>query len=361
MLRRIETIFVFLFVLGTARSSLAQDCSAEAQNYRQAVVSLDVKKIKKETGQVILGNGTGFIISPRGYVLTADHVVARDTSIDEIKIFGAIGSLYATPTPLRIVEEDKSADVAVLVFLDQSHLYTPLRFGNPWDVPLGAPLCSLGYSAKLTADYRTTVGALSSLTGQDDANGVFNLWTTQLPSNVGESGSPVLLLPNKGVVAIKYGGERPNVAQDVNYLIPLSLAAELIHKHTGILLLSGPSGNASADVSSVRIQKVGGDGQEIPVGGWKDFAVKVIDEKGKAVAGAKVAWRTPAGGSLAFVSETDATGVARATNLYTFPTEGDYAQTATIVPGNTPRGFVDASKVPTVGSIASFTFEQKKF
>lgn len=338
--------------------AFGQDCTAPASQYRQGVVSINIKKVKKDTGQVTEGNGTGFVVSPAGYVLTADHLVARDPTTDDVKLAGSLGSIYAISTPLRIVDEDKTVDVALLKFLDDSHQYLPVRLGNPWDVSLGAQLCSLGYSIPLHADYRTTVGSLSSLTGQDDANGVNNLWTTQLPSNVGESGAPVLLLPDKGLVAIKYGGERPGIAQNVNYIIPINLAQPLLWKYAGIIL-PHPSTEGALEIISLKLQKIVGDLQVIPIGGWKNFSIKVVDPSGKPVAGAKVAWRTPTGGSLTYVSQTDESGVASATNLYTFPTPGDYVQTATVVSKTTPTGFVDSAKGLAQGAATSFTFEQK--
>jgi hypothetical protein len=348
-----------IFVLGAPVLACCQDCSGQAALYRQGVVSLDIKKIKKTTGQLIEGHGTGFVITPQGYVLTADHLVSRDGSIDDVKIAGAIGSLFAIGSPLRIVDEDKSSDVALLKFLDESHLYIPVRLGDPWDVPVGAPLCSVGFSASLNADFHATVGSLSSLTGQDDDHGVNNLWTTQLPSNVGESGSPVLRLPDKGVVAIKYGGENPATTQNVNYIIPINLAGPLISKYAGIFIPRVTLNAAPPTVSNITVQKVDGDQQVIPIGGWKEFRAKVVDGSGHPVAGAKVAWRTPAGGSSVYVAETDSNGIASATNLYTFPTGGDYTQTVAVVGTNTPTGFVDTTKLSGQGSMASFTFKQK--
>jgi hypothetical protein len=179
-----------------------------------------------------------------------------------------------------------------------------------------------------------------------------------LPSNVGESGAPVLLLPDKGLVAIKYGGERPSTAEDVNYIIPINLAQPLLWKYAGIIL-PHPNSEATLEITSSKLEKISGDLQVIPVGGWKNFTVKVLDTKGVPVIGAKVAWRTPTGGPLTYVSLTDDNGVAIATNLYTFPTAGAYVQTATVVSNSTPTGFVDTGKVLGQGPATSFTFEQK--
>jgi S1-C subfamily serine protease len=330
-----------------------QDCSSQATQSRQAVVSLRVKKTKKETGQVIESAGTGFIVSPQGYVLTAAHVLELDSTIDDMKIEGSRGSLFAPSTPLRFVDDDKQSDIALLQFLDSSQLYIPVPLGNPWIVPIGAPLCSVGFSAQLNADYRSTTGSLSALTGQDPSHAVNNLWTTQIPSNVGESGAPVLHLPGRTVVAIKYGGER--VAQNVNYVIPLNLAQPLLFKYAGILL---PHLDLFTELKA-RLEKVVGDKQVIPVGGWQTFQVKVVGADGKPMQGAKVAWQTPTGGALTFVAETDQLGIASAMNLYTFATAGSYLQTARIVNNNTPTGFIQADKIQLPGPSTLFTFQQK--
>jgi hypothetical protein len=154
------------------------------------------------------------------------------------------------------------------------------------------------------------------------------------------------------------GGERPGTAQNVNYIIPINLAQPLLWKYAGIII-PHPTSDATLEITNSKLEKVAGDQQTIPIGGWKNFEVKVTDPNGKPIAGAKVAWRTPTGGPLTYISQTDEQGVASATNLYTFATAGDYVQTATVVSGSTPTGFVDASKVPPQGPATSFSFEQK--
>src|SRR5437016_5261483 len=108
--RRVTALCLFALVLslGAASTCPAQDCTEPANIYRQAVVSLNIKRIKKITGQISEGSATGFIVNPQGFVVTVDHAVSRDNSFDDITITGAIGSLYAPGSLLRVVDEDKS-------------------------------------------------------------------------------------------------------------------------------------------------------------------------------------------------------------------------------------------------------------
>lgn len=351
--------FAGIFALVISRGAVAQTCKKVAAEYQQGVVSLTVKKTKKLTGEIDIGNGTGFIVSPQGYLITADHLVYKDSAVyDEVTIDGAIGSLYAAKSQLKVIEEDRVADVAILRFLDSSHLYKPVRLGNPQKMQIGDPLCSLGFSAPLNLDYAAISGSLSALSGSDDANDVRTLWTTQMPSNLGESGSPVMAVPKGakgGVVAIKYGGQKATIAQNVNYIIPINLATPLIKKYTGSnLLLADFAAEPELHLSKMTI-----DRQVIPLGGWRAFSIQVTDVQGNPVKGAKVAWQTPNGGLLTYVAETDEAGLATATNLYTFGSAGTYVQTVKIVGKDTLIGFIAADKAVPAGAGAAFTFQQR--
>jgi hypothetical protein len=355
-----------LFALAAA----GQDCTKHATSFNHGIVHLTVKKTQKETGVVIEGKGTGFVVSPQGFVITADHLVSRDATTDDVVIVGSIGSMYSASSPLKIVEENGLSDVAMLKFLDSSRSYEPIRLGCPWKLQAGALLCSLGYSSKPMQDYHATTGTLSSLSGEDKPNKVNDLWTTQMPSNEGESGSPVLLISDGGVIAVKYGGVP--TAQNVNYIIPIYHAQSMLLTYTGsplpqceIAAEQLKSEAAMYQYSTTaffkgKLLKSSGDQQVIPIGGWHEFEVTVVDPSGKPVQGAKVAWQTPVGGSLTYVAETDRSGVARSTNLYTFPTKGTYFQTARVVDPKTPVGFVDATIIAPRATSTPAVFEFKQ-
>ena len=81
-----------------------------------------------------------------------------------------------------------------------------------------------------------------------------------MPSNFGESGAPVFDLKNGGVIALKYGGKNPNMAQNVNYLIPLNLAKNLLETHCNV---SVPPPNVGDVLLSVSVSFVPQHAKEI--------------------------------------------------------------------------------------------------
>lgn len=195
----------------------AQSCSDEViKQNRAATVFIKVKKTLKVTGQVEERTGTGFVISPSGYVLTNKHVIEADANLDEIEIAGAIASREAFPSRLIVIQPNQH-DVALLKFADTSKTYGVVTLGQVANVKVGTHLCSEGFPAN--QEYFFAEGPLSS-TGAERG-----FWLTQMPSNPGDSGAPVFLTSGE-VVAIKVGGYEG--LQNVNLLIPMNLAQDLV-------------------------------------------------------------------------------------------------------------------------------------
>jgi hypothetical protein len=247
----VQGMVLGLFLPFLSVAAFAQDCSRWYTDFRESVVSISVEKVRKETGVVTRASGTGFIVSEEGHIVTAHHVVADDPNTDEIKVFGAIGSLARPKTELLILSTDKTKDIALLAFLDNSQSYRPMPLGNPFVTIAGTQLCSLSFSSELNEDYHTTTGTLSKKTGEDKTAGIKNLWTTQMPSNFGESGAPVIDLTNGGVVAIKYGGRNPGAIQNVNYVIPLNLAKAMLEEYCNVKIPTPPDSGTTPAIEAV--------------------------------------------------------------------------------------------------------------
>jgi S1-C subfamily serine protease len=233
---RLLLLFGIFSLLG--RCALGQDCTRIASDYRLAVVSITVDKEIRETAEAKVSHGTGFIITPNGYVLTAYHVVAADPAIYKVNwIKGAIGSLRGEGRELEVVDKIAERDVALLKFSDDSRPFTPVPLGSPWNTPVGRGLCGLSFSNPLNLDYHPSPGALSQ------RNGPNNLWVTNMPSNAGESGGPVFDATTSKVVAMKFGtinrASVPVTPDGVNYLTPINLARTLVEDYTSIRLPSG--------------------------------------------------------------------------------------------------------------------------
>lgn len=272
-----DAALILLCTLLLGSTAFGQDCSKWATDYRQSVVSLTVERTKKETGVVVSGDGTGFIVCGEGHVLTAYHVVAREHDTDSVKIEGAIASLHGPKALMMVVAADPSKDIALLAFLDDSRTYTSIPLSNPFKVQVGGWLCSLNYSAPLKADYQSITGTLSSRKGQHLEKNITTLWTTQLPSNPGVSGAPVLDITKGGVIGMMYGGKNPGDAQNVNYLVPINLAGTMLKDYCNVEIPQGDGTNTpkpEPTLESVQVRFV------LPGGDDKDFdtavAVQII-------------------------------------------------------------------------------------
>jgi hypothetical protein len=183
--------------------------------------------ITEKSGAVVERTGTGSIISGSGYVLTSYHVVmknAQDGAGDPI-ITGAPGSAEAERKGMLVIKTEASQDLVLLKFKDTSKPWSSVKIDDPDQLSAGAQLCSPGFPAIQDAippssyEYHVSHGVLS---GKGGPNG---WWTTDMPSNPGESGAPVFDRDG-GVVALKYGGDEK--AQNINVIIPINLASDLL-------------------------------------------------------------------------------------------------------------------------------------
>jgi S1-C subfamily serine protease len=216
---------VFLVQLVWLPLGAAQHCIHAEKDYRKAVVHIKVEKTHKITGAIDEVEGTGLIVSPRGYLITNNHVVQQDADIDHIDITGAIASRDRLHTTLLPIAHDAQLDLALLQFKDSSEVYQRVQIGDPFSLGPGTRLCSLGFPEEQEFHYSDgTLGGTTAINGW---------WSTDMPSNRGESGAPVFSDITGKVVAIKVAGY-PG-AQNLNLLIPINLANTL-------LLIAGNNG-----------------------------------------------------------------------------------------------------------------------
>jgi S1-C subfamily serine protease len=218
---RIMCVVLLLICFSSAASVVyAQDCSLAIRNIRNATVFLKADSENPKTGAITRQTGTGFIIKETGYVLTAYHVVKANEGW-ALTISGAIGSAEAPPLGLILRDSDPQQDVALLKFKQTNLNLTPVFIGNSDVVPQGLKLCSAGFPAndKYQYEFESSEGPLSGTGGPDGR------WTTQMPSNPGESGAPVFTIDGI-VVALKYGGD--SSLKDLNVLTPINFASRLL-------------------------------------------------------------------------------------------------------------------------------------
>ncbi len=128
------------------------------------------------------GSGTGFFISPEGYVITCAHVV-RGASM--VKVDTPTSSYNAA-----IVFQDGALDIAVLKV--NVSVPTPcLPIANSRTTALGDPVFTIGFPNPVIQGFnpKFTRGEISSLTGLEDCPSVFQI---SIPIQTGNSGGPVI-------------------------------------------------------------------------------------------------------------------------------------------------------------------------
>lgn len=125
--------------------------------------------------------GTGFIIDPKGYLVTNSHVVADAKNI-------ALENHKGEQFNARLVFEDKERDIAILKIVDENFKPFPMV---PYAISkasaeLAAPIFTLGYPRN---DIVYGQGYLSAKTGfQGDTLSC----QIEVAANSGNSGSPIL-------------------------------------------------------------------------------------------------------------------------------------------------------------------------
>lgn len=161
--------------------------------------------------EVSKGLGSGFIVTPDGYILTNEHVVSGVDQID-VTVAGR-----DKPYPARKVGADHDLDLAVLK-IDASDLPT-VPLGDSDTIRVGDWVIAIGNPYGL--DHTVTVGVISAkgrpITVEDRS--YRNLLQTDASINPGNSGGPLLNLAGE-VVGINTAINAQ--AQGIGFAIPSS-------------------------------------------------------------------------------------------------------------------------------------------
>lgn len=174
---------------------------------------------EKGTEKKEVGGGSGFVVSPDGYVITNKHVVNEKDA--EYTIFTEDGKKY----PAKVVASDSLNDIAVLKIQAKDLPY--LTFGDSDKILVGQTAIAIG-NPLLEFENSVSVGVISGLSRSIVAGGggqseqLDGVIQTDAAINPGNSGGPLLNL--KGEVI----GVNVAVASAEN--IGFSLPANLVKK-----------------------------------------------------------------------------------------------------------------------------------
>jgi serine protease Do len=153
-----------------------------------AAVAPSVVQIEIETEDAVFGGGgqgTGFIISPDGQVVTNAHVIEGAVSIKVMLSDGTV-------RPAELVQKDPTRDLAVLKISGAN--LPAARLGNSAEVEVGDEVLAIGNALGLGDTPTVTTGIVSALDRQLHLGGnrLTRLIQTDAAINPGNSGGPLV-------------------------------------------------------------------------------------------------------------------------------------------------------------------------
>ncbi len=184
----------------------------------QQFILPEIKKNRKEKTKI--GGGSGFIVSPDGYVLTCSHVVA-DPDSDYTVILDPEHKY-----PAKVLEKDPLIDAAVLKISDKELPY--LELGDSSEIDLGETVVAIGNPLGEFED-TLSAGIVSGLSRKITAYGGMSPRATSLRGliqtdaaiNPGNSGGPLVNLEGKAIginTAMVMGAQNIGFAIPINYV-----------------------------------------------------------------------------------------------------------------------------------------------
>jgi len=155
-----------------------------------------------------ISQGTGFIITNDGYIVTNYHVIA---GANQAGIFTSDKVMHDT----ELIGLDKNLDLALLKIEGD---YSPLRLGNSDDIQVGEKVIAIGNPLGL--QFSVSEGIVSAI-HRIGSNNVEGYIQTDAALNPGNSGGPLINKQGKviGINNFKIGGgENIGFALESNYI-----------------------------------------------------------------------------------------------------------------------------------------------
>ncbi len=163
-----------------------------------------IEKEKKE-----MGNGTGFLISSNGYILTNKHVVsAAEEETGEYKVVLHTGKEYYA----QLIGKDPMKDLAILKIFDKDLPH--VEVGDSNQLSVGSTVIAIGnsmgqYKNSATKGIVSGLGRYIVASNDGREQTLDNVIQTDAEINIGNSGGPLINLYGEVVgvnVAVDQGG-----------------------------------------------------------------------------------------------------------------------------------------------------------
>ncbi|WP_298991442.1 S1C family serine protease [uncultured Pseudokineococcus sp.] len=261
---------------GAAAEAADGSVAAVAEAVLPSTVSVEI------TSSAGSGNGSGFVLSEDGYVVTNNHVVAPAVeSSGRIRVLLSDG----TRETAEVVGRTSDYDLAVLR-IDRTGL-VPLAFADTAQVRVGDPVVAVG--APLGLASTVTSGIVSALNrpvvagSSQDEQGFINAVQTDAAINPGNSGGPLVDLTgavvgvNSAIAQTASPGGGPGGSIGLGFAIPadqvVRTTTELIEDGVATYPVIGVSLDSSYEGRGVRVaQGRTSVGEAVVPGGPADTA-----------------------------------------------------------------------------------------
>lgn len=180
----------------------------------------EIQKYRKQ-----MGNGTGFLISADGFILTNKHVVnAADKETGEFRVTLNSGKKYYA----QLIDEDPINDLAVLKIFDKDLPFVEL--GDSDKLAIGSTVIAIGnvlgrYENSATKGIVSALGrSLTANSGAGKPEALNNIIQTDANINVGNSGGPLIDLRGRVIgvnTAVDSAGAAIGFALPINDVRPV--------------------------------------------------------------------------------------------------------------------------------------------
>jgi S1-C subfamily serine protease len=163
------------------------------------------------------GAGTGFVITPDGYIVTNNHVIEGATKI-------SVAFTNGDEKSATLVGREAASDIAVLK-VDATDLPT-VELGDSDDVQVGDEVVAIGNALALDGGLSITRGIVSGLhrtVSTNTGSTLIGMLQTDAAINPGNSGGPLVDAQGR-VIGMNTAIANPQSSNNVGFAIPISNA-----------------------------------------------------------------------------------------------------------------------------------------